>query len=96
MQVTGPADATAVIDRLRTDGTVITYYPDNRFLRAGNAPSVTIGRDTTDTRPRRNRELSAECVAGGLLTRHSRVTVSIERHDWWILPTAFIIVCCSS
>jgi hypothetical protein len=55
-QVTGPADAAALIDRLRADGTVLTYDPDNRTLRAGNAPSVSIGRDPTDTRPRRNKE----------------------------------------
>ena len=47
-QVTGPADTAALIDRLRADGTVLTYDPDDRTLRAVNdAPSVTIGRDTT-------------------------------------------------
>jgi len=55
-QVAGPADAAALIDRLRADGTVLTYDPDNRTLRAGNAPSVSTGRDLTDTRPRRNKE----------------------------------------
>ena len=55
-QVTGPADTAALIDRLRADGTVLTYDPDDRTLRAGDAPSVTLGRDTNDTRPRRNKE----------------------------------------
>ena len=54
--MTGPADTAALIDRLRADGVVLTYDPDNRTLRADDAPSVTIGRDTTSTRPRRNRE----------------------------------------
>jgi hypothetical protein len=56
VQVTRPADTAALIDRLRADGTVLTYDPDDRTLRAGDAPSVTIGRDATDARPRRNRE----------------------------------------
>lgn len=32
------------------------------------------------------------CIAGGRLTRHPRVTEAIERHDWWILPVAFIFI----
>jgi hypothetical protein len=56
VQVTGPADAAALIDRLRADGTVLTYDPDNRTLRSGDAPSVTIGRDATRTHSRRNKE----------------------------------------
>jgi len=56
IQVTSPADAAALIDQLRADGVVLTYDPDNRTLRAGDAPSVIIGRDTTDARPRRNKE----------------------------------------
>ena len=36
--------------------------------------------------------VAAWCVAGGLLTRHPRVTEAIERHDWWILPVAFIFI----
>jgi len=46
-QVTGPADAAALIDQLRADGIVLTYDPDGRTLRAGDqdAPSVTIGKD---------------------------------------------------
>ena len=55
-QVTGPADAAALIDRLRAGGVVLTYDPDNRTLSVDDAPSVTIGRDTTDTRPRRTSE----------------------------------------
>ena len=55
-RVTGPDGTAALIDRLRADGTIITYDPDNRTLRAGDAPSVTAGRDTADTRPRRNKE----------------------------------------
>jgi len=47
VRVTGPADTAALIDQLRADGTVLTYDPDNRTLRAGDAPSVTLG-----TRPR--------------------------------------------
>ncbi len=56
-QVTGPADAAAQIDQLRAGRIVLTYDPDDRTLRAsGDAPSVTIGRDATDVRPRRNKE----------------------------------------
>jgi hypothetical protein len=55
-QVTGPADTAALIDQLRADGVVLTYDPGDRTLRAGDAPSVTIGRDATDVRPRRNKE----------------------------------------
>jgi hypothetical protein len=55
-RVTGPADAAALIDRLRADGVVPTYDPGDRTLRAGDAPSVTIGRDATDVRPHRNKE----------------------------------------
>jgi hypothetical protein len=55
-QVTGPADAAALIDRLRVDGVVLTYDPDSRTLRADDAPSVTTGRDTAGTRPRRDKE----------------------------------------
>jgi hypothetical protein len=55
-RVTGPADAAALIDRLRAGGTVLTYDPGNQTLRAGDAPSVTIGRDPTDTSPRRNQK----------------------------------------
>jgi hypothetical protein len=55
-QVTGPANAAALIDQLRADGVILTYDPGDRTLRAGDAPSVTIGRDATDLRPRRNKE----------------------------------------
>ena len=42
-----PDDTAALIDRLRADGTVLTYDPDGRTLRAGDhdAPAVTIGKD---------------------------------------------------
>jgi hypothetical protein len=47
VQVTGPADAAALIDQLRADGIVLTYDPQDRTLRAGDndVPSVTIGKD---------------------------------------------------
>jgi cadmium resistance protein CadD (predicted permease) len=32
------------------------------------------------------------CVAGGLLTRHARVTATIGRYSHWILPAAFILI----
>jgi cadmium resistance protein CadD (predicted permease) len=32
------------------------------------------------------------CVAGGLLTRHARVTATISRYSHWILPAAFILI----
>ena len=32
------------------------------------------------------------CVAGGLLTRHARVTATISRYGHWILPAAFILI----
>jgi len=43
--VTGPADTAGLIDRMRTDGLVLTYDPDDQTLRAGSpdAPPVTIG-----------------------------------------------------
>ena len=55
--MTGPADAAALIDQLRAGGIVLTYHPDDRTLRAGDhdAPSVTIGKDTTDTHSRQNK-----------------------------------------
>jgi hypothetical protein len=57
-QITGPADAAALIDQLRADGTVLTYDPDGRTLRAGghDAPSVTLSKDTTSTHSRQNSE----------------------------------------
>jgi len=56
VRVTGPADAAALIDRLRADGVILTYDPGDRTLRAGDAPSVTIGKAAASTRPRRNKE----------------------------------------
>jgi site-specific DNA recombinase len=46
-QLTGPASTAVLIDQLRADGTVLTYNPAGRTLRAGghDAPSVTIGKD---------------------------------------------------
>jgi cadmium resistance protein CadD (predicted permease) len=32
------------------------------------------------------------CLVGGLLVRHGRVTVTIERYGRWILPAAFILI----
>lgn len=32
------------------------------------------------------------CLAGGLLTSHPRITEVIDRHDWWVLPVAFIFI----
>jgi cadmium resistance protein CadD (predicted permease) len=32
------------------------------------------------------------CLAGGLLTRHERVTATISRYGHWILPAAFILI----
>lgn len=36
--------------------------------------------------------VAAWCLAGGLLTSHPRVTEAIDRHDWWVLPVAFIFI----
>ena len=36
--------------------------------------------------------VAAWCLAGGLLTSHPRVTEAIGRHDWWVLPVAFIFI----
>jgi cadmium resistance protein CadD (predicted permease) len=36
--------------------------------------------------------VAAWCVVGRRLTRHPRVTEAIDRHDWWILPVAFIFI----
>jgi hypothetical protein len=52
----GPADTAALIDQLRADGVVLAYDPGDQTLRADDAPSVTIGKDATDVRPRRNKE----------------------------------------
>jgi hypothetical protein len=53
-QLTGPEDTAALIDRLRADGTALTYDPSSRTLRAGDhhAPAITIGADATSTRSR--------------------------------------------
>ena len=50
-KLTGPADTAALIDQLRADGTVLTYDPDDRTLRADGlgAPPVIIGTDPRDT-----------------------------------------------
>jgi len=57
-QLTGPVDVALLIDQLRADGTVLTYDPDGRTLRAGgqDAPAVTIGADTAGVRSRQDRE----------------------------------------
>jgi len=57
-QLTGPDDAAALIGQLRAGGTVLTYDPARRTLRAGghDAPPVTIGTDATDTHARKDRE----------------------------------------
>ena len=57
-QLTGPDDAAALIDQLYAGGTVLTYDPARRTLRAGghDAPPVTIGTDATDTHARQDRE----------------------------------------
>jgi len=57
-QLTRPADTAALIDQLRADGTVLTYDPDGRTLRAGGhgAPSVTIGMHAAGTHSRQDRE----------------------------------------
>jgi hypothetical protein len=55
-QVTGPDGTAALIDQLRADGVVLTYDPGDRTLRAGDAPSVTLGKAATSTHPRRNKE----------------------------------------
>ena len=46
-QVTGPDGTAALIDRLRADGVVLTYDPDDRTLCTGghDALSVTIGKN---------------------------------------------------
>jgi cadmium resistance protein CadD (predicted permease) len=32
------------------------------------------------------------CLAGGLLTRHTRVTATVRRYGHWILPAALILI----
>jgi len=32
------------------------------------------------------------CLAGGLLTRHARVTAAVGKYGHWILPAAFILI----
>jgi cadmium resistance protein CadD (predicted permease) len=36
--------------------------------------------------------VAAWCLAGGLLTRHARVTAVVSRYGHWILPAAFILI----
>lgn len=36
------------------------------------------------------------CLAGGLLTRHARVTAAVGRYGHWILPAAFILIASTS
>ena len=57
-QLTGPDDTAALIDRLRADGTALTYDPSSRTLRAGehHAPAITISTDATSTRSRQDKE----------------------------------------
>jgi hypothetical protein len=55
-QVTGPAATAVLIDRLRADGVVLTYDPEDRTLRVGDAPSVTIGKGAADAHSRWNKE----------------------------------------
>ena len=57
-QVTGPADGVVLIDRLRADGVVLTYDPDDRTLHVGghDAPPVVIGKDATDAHSRQDKE----------------------------------------
>jgi site-specific DNA recombinase len=61
-QVTGPADAAALIDQLRSGGIVLTYHPDDRTLHAADddarraSPSAT----TNDTRTREGGPLRQE------------------------------------
>jgi len=57
-QLTSPAGAAALIDQLRVDGTVLTYDPASRTLRAGghDAPPVTIGTAAAETHSRQHRE----------------------------------------
>jgi site-specific DNA recombinase len=46
-QLTGPACTAAMIDRLRAAGTVLTYDPDQKTVRAGDrdAPAILIAED---------------------------------------------------
>jgi site-specific DNA recombinase len=57
-QLTGPDGTAALIDQLRADGTVLTYDPDGRTLRAGghDAPAVTIGTDAAGTHSRQGKK----------------------------------------
>jgi site-specific DNA recombinase len=57
-QLTGPDGTAALIDQLRADGTVLTYDPDGRTLRAGghDASAVTIGTDAVGTHSRQGKK----------------------------------------
>jgi hypothetical protein len=57
-QLTSSAGAAALIDQLRADGTVLTYDPASRTLRAGgdDAPPVTIGTAAAEAYSRQHRE----------------------------------------
>ena len=57
-QLTGPDGTAALIDQLRADGTVLTYDPDGRTLRAGghDVPAVTIATDAVGTHLRQGKK----------------------------------------
>ena len=57
-RLTDPDGTAALIDQLRADGTVLTYDPDGRTLRAGgpDAPAVTVGTDAVGTRSRQGKK----------------------------------------
>jgi len=57
-QLAGPDSTAVLIDRLRAEGTVLTFDPDSRMLRAGgrDAPAVILGTGTAVTRSRQARE----------------------------------------
>ena len=47
VQVTAPAEAAGLIDRLRASGVTLTYDPDTRTIRTGDSDTiaVTVSRD---------------------------------------------------
>jgi hypothetical protein len=57
-ELAGPDSTAELIDQLRAGGTVLTYDPEQKTLRAGgrDAPAVTIGTGTARTRSCQDRE----------------------------------------
>jgi hypothetical protein len=60
VQVTGPAEAAGLIDRLRASGVTLIYDPDTRTFRTGDSNGIAVT-NKGDTSRVRAPGYSAEC-----------------------------------